>query len=111
MSLSQQVEHVLTNDRLSTDLRLPNFGVEHLVEDDEPVGGGWRVPFNQHVGRLGHHDLMGHRTGDVVCFICQNQTQRGSATEKHMVHQLFPDLPAKQRDVHFSGKCRRARND
>lgn len=97
--------------RPSTDLRLANFGVEDLVEDDEAVGGGGRVPFDQHVGRLGHHDLVGHRTGDVVCFICENQTQRGSARENHMVHQLFPNLPAEQRDVPFSATRQCLRND
>lgn len=50
-------------------LRVSNLLVEHLVQDDETVGGLGCVPFDEHRGRLPVHDLMGHRTRDVVCFL------------------------------------------
>lgn len=82
-----------------TDLCLSNLWVEHFIEDDETIRGVRCVPFDQHRGRLGHHYLMGHGTWDVICFLCESQTQRRTVKENHMVHNLLWNLLADEHDV------------
>lgn len=71
--VSQLSKSVATSD---TDLCVSNPPVEHLVQDDEPIGGPGCVPFDQHIGRLGCHYLMGDGPRDVVCLLCGYQTQK-----------------------------------
>lgn len=64
---------------VGTDLCVFDLPVVHLIQDDEAVRGARGVPFDEHVGRLGRHDLMGHSARDVVCLLCGDHALKTSA--------------------------------
>lgn len=61
---------------VDTYLSVSNLPIEHLIQDDEAIRGMRCIPFNQHIRRLGYHDLMDHRAWDVICFFCEYKTYR-----------------------------------
>lgn len=59
-----------TLSTVDTDLCVSNLPVEDLIQDDEAIGRVRWIPFDQHIGRLGCHYLVGHSAWDVICLVC-----------------------------------------
>lgn len=57
---------------VNTDLCVSNLPIKHFIEDDEAIWGLRFLPFDQHIGGLGHHYLVGHLIWNIVCFLCES---------------------------------------
>lgn len=57
---------------VNTDLCVSDLPIKDFIEDDEAIWGLRFLPFDQHIGGLGRHHLVGHLIWNIVCFLCES---------------------------------------